>query len=46
MPGRGKPKGKSKPKQHTYNVLIGFNDLDRKYSKYSLVLLTDVLMGV
>ena len=46
MPGRGKRKGKCKPKQHTYNVPIGFTDLDRKYSKYSPVVLMDVLMGV
>ena len=46
MPGRGKQKGKCNPKQHTYNVPIGFTDLDIKYSKYSPVVLTDVLTGV
>ena len=46
MPGRWKQKGKCKPKQHTYNVPVGFADLDRKYSKYSPVVLMDVLMGV
>ena len=46
MPGRGKGKGKCNLKQHTYNVHIGFANLDRKYSKYSLVVLMDVLTGV